>query len=125
MLDVLIVPNRLTRRFNDLTHEEVTDMFTQGQRVCKALESHYKADAFTMAIQDGPEAGQTVPHVHLHIIPRHKGDYKNNDDIYGDLEDSKPRSVIDNESRPPRSAREMAEEALAMRKLFGQWDTSE
>lgn len=30
--------------------------------------------SFTVAVQDGPEAGQTVPHVHVHIIPRVKND---------------------------------------------------
>jgi diadenosine tetraphosphate (Ap4A) HIT family hydrolase len=32
------------------------------------------ADAFTVGINDGPAAGQTVPHVHLHLIPRSEGD---------------------------------------------------
>ena len=32
--------------------------------------------------QDGPHAGQTVPHVHIHVIPRKKGDFEKNDEIY-------------------------------------------
>jgi len=32
--------------------------------------------------QDGPQAGQTVPHVHIHIIPRKAGDFEKNDEIY-------------------------------------------
>ena len=32
--------------------------------------------------QDGPQAGQTVAHVHIHVIPRKKGDFENNDEIY-------------------------------------------
>jgi len=32
--------------------------------------------------QDGPQAGQSVPHVHIHILPRKNGDFENNDDIY-------------------------------------------
>ena len=32
--------------------------------------------------QDGPQAGQTVPHVHIHVIPRKKGDFEKNDEIY-------------------------------------------
>jgi len=33
-------------------------------------------------LQDGPKAGQTVPHVHVHILPRKDGDFENNDEIY-------------------------------------------
>lgn len=32
--------------------------------------------------QDGPQAGQTVAHVHIHLIPRKKGDFEKNDEIY-------------------------------------------
>ena len=32
--------------------------------------------------QDGPEAGQTVPHVHVHVLPRRAGDFENNDEVY-------------------------------------------
>ena len=35
--------------------------------------------------QDGPEAGQTVPHVHVHIMPRVKGDFEPNDKIYTEV----------------------------------------
>lgn len=46
----------------------------------------YKATSLNVAIQDGPEAGQSVPHLHTHIIPRHK---ENNigDKLYEDIED--------------------------------------
>ena len=37
--------------------------------------------------QDGPEAGQTVPHVHIHVIPRKKGDFEKNDEIYDAVHD--------------------------------------
>lgn len=33
-------------------------------------------------LQDGPQAGQTVPHVHVHILPRKGSDFANNDEIY-------------------------------------------
>ena len=40
--------------------------------------------------QDGPQAGQTVPHVHIHVIPRKKGDFEKNDEIYDAV-----RGIID------------------------------
>lgn len=39
-------------------------------------------NALLSIIQDGPQAGQTVPHVHIHILPRKTGDFDKNDEIY-------------------------------------------
>lgn len=62
------------------------------QKVHKFIEHIYKADALNIAIQDGPEAGQSVPHLHAHLIPRHQ---VNNigDRIYDALND--PKNDID------------------------------
>lgn len=38
--------------------------------------------------RDGPEAGQTVPHVHVHVLPRKRGDFFANDEIYEKIEQS-------------------------------------
>lgn len=48
--------------------------------------------------------------MHVHILPRKKGDYLNNDDIYNDLRDWKLDS-----QRPARTAEEMATEATMLR----------
>ena len=36
--------------------------------------------------QDGPAAGQTVPHVHIHVLPRKPGDFEKNDEVYDELD---------------------------------------
>lgn len=75
-------PKRSVKRFRDLTKEEVTDLWCVAQRVGDTLENHLKADSLTLCIQDGPAAGQSVAHVHIHCLPRCFGDFKNNDEIY-------------------------------------------
>jgi diadenosine tetraphosphate (Ap4A) HIT family hydrolase len=40
-----------------------------------------QASSLTLAIQDGPAAGQTVPHVHIHVLPRRGGDFEKNDEV--------------------------------------------
>jgi bis(5'-adenosyl)-triphosphatase len=45
-----------------------------------------------VAVQDGKAAGQSVPHVHVHILPRIPHDLVNNDDIYEELERWEPQS---------------------------------
>eukprot|EP00823_Brevimastigomonas_motovehiculus_P004751 TRINITY_DN3241_c1_g1_i1.p1 TRINITY_DN3241_c1_g1~~TRINITY_DN3241_c1_g1_i1.p1 ORF type:complete len:172 (+),score=52.93 TRINITY_DN3241_c1_g1_i1:692-1207(+) len=79
------------------------------------LEKKYKTDAFTCAIQDGKAAGQTVPHVHLHILPRRPNDFAQNDDIYDALDNKKIASTKVDSERKPRDAEEMYAEALEFR----------
>lgn len=70
----LVCPVRRTARLSDLSDPETTDLFLTVKRVSRMLERVYHADALNVAVQDGAEAGQSVNHVHVHIIPRKKGD---------------------------------------------------
>lgn len=118
---VLISPKRLVQRFRELTSEESSDLWLMAQHVGTKLEDHFKASSLTFAIQDGPEAGQTVPHVHIHILPRKVGDFERNDIIYDLIEDKekelKKKLELDKE-RMDRTADEMAKEAHELRALF-------
>ncbi|KAL6450001.1 LOW QUALITY PROTEIN: HNT2 Bis(5'-adenosyl)-triphosphatase [Candida maltosa Xu316] len=61
-------------RFGDLSPEESLDYMKTLQLVHKFIQKTYNADSLNIAIQDGPESGQSVPHLHTHIIPRFKND---------------------------------------------------
>jgi bis(5'-adenosyl)-triphosphatase len=83
---VLIVPYRQTIvRFSDLTPEESIDYMNTLQLIHQVITKAYKADSLNIAIQDGPESGQSVPHLHTHIIPRYKLDSWG-DNLYQQLE---------------------------------------
>ncbi|CAJ1331080.1 unnamed protein product [Effrenium voratum] len=66
---VLVVPRRTVPRLADLSQEEFDDLFRSVRVVQGALESSYGAEASRLGIQDGLDAGQTVPHVHVHVLP--------------------------------------------------------
>ena len=72
----------MVKRFADLTHDEVSDLFLCVHRIAPILQRVHASHALTIAVQDGKEAGQTVEHVHVHMMPRKEGDFQNNDDIY-------------------------------------------
>lgn len=83
---VMVVPLRTSvLRFGDLTPPESQDYMASLQLVQGFISRVYKADALNIAIQDGPEAGQSVPHLHTHLIPRYKTDGYG-DNIYRMLE---------------------------------------
>lgn len=118
---VLVCPRREVKRFGDLSADETSDLWLTAQKVGKQLESYHKASSLTFAIQDGPQAGQTVPHVHIHIIPRKSGDFEKNDEIYDalDVKEKEMKQSLDlDKERKDRSIEEMAEEADEYRKLF-------
>ncbi|XP_053301526.1 bis(5'-adenosyl)-triphosphatase isoform X2 [Pleuronectes platessa] len=63
---VLVCPLRPVERFRDLQPEELADLFKTTQLVADLVEKHFSATSLTIAIQDGPEAGQTVKHLQRH-----------------------------------------------------------
>lgn len=83
---VLIVPLRNnTPRLSDLTPEESVDYFQVVQLIQRFIKDFHKADGLNIAMQDGPALGQSVPHVHTHIIPRYSIDGFG-DEIYAKIE---------------------------------------
>ncbi|KAL2990564.1 hypothetical protein AAZX31_11G209700 [Glycine max] len=120
-LHVLICSKREVKRFVDLTADETSDLWLTAQKVGKQLESYHKASSLTLAIQDGPQAGQMVPHVHIHLIPRKSGDFEKNDEIYDAIDEKekelKQKLDLDKE-RKDRSLEDMSQEADEYRKLF-------
>lgn len=97
----------------------MADLWQTVQKLATPLQQHFGADALTLAVQDGANAGQTVPHVHVHVIPRRHGDFKRNDEIYDKLEETDLRRGMDaSEEREERGEEQMAREATELRSLF-------
>ena len=70
----LIVPRRHVASFFDLTAIEKQDMASLLDVVKLDIEQDHGPDGYNIGINDGEFAGQTVMHVHLHVIPRRAGD---------------------------------------------------
>jgi diadenosine tetraphosphate (Ap4A) HIT family hydrolase len=70
----LIIPKRHIGSFFDLYIAERSDLLGLLEKAKLDLENEFKPDGFNIGINDGPAAGQTVPHLHIHLIPRYAGD---------------------------------------------------
>ncbi|PKY01421.1 Bis-tetraphosphatase, partial [Aspergillus campestris IBT 28561] len=79
---VLISPRRVVPRIHDLTPAETSDLFQTVRRVGRMIERVYDASSLNVAVQDGADAGQSVPHVHAHVIPRRRLDLPTTDAVY-------------------------------------------
>ena len=70
----LVIPNDHHERLDDLSEELANEVFATLHRLTPAVEAAVDADATTVAFNNGSAAGQEVPHVHGHIIPRFEDD---------------------------------------------------
>ncbi len=165
---VLVCSRQRHQRLTDLSVTEATDLFQTVQRVQRMLARHYFAESaaapsspaspagpesgsFNIALQDGPGAGQTVAHVHVHVLPRirglsAKGLESAGDELYermavedgnvgGALWDTAVRAVLGERPRPggafpriedcerePRTLEEMEAEAALFRRVLAEME---
>ena len=69
----LVIPKREVARFEELPETEALSLMHTMQRVSKAVCKAYGGADYNIQLNNGPGAGQEVPHVHFHIIPRPDG----------------------------------------------------
>jgi len=137
---VLVIPHRPVPRLSDLTTPELASLMTSVQKVGRVIERVYEGDALTIACQDGKAAGQSVPHVHFHLLPRKfYGDRfsGNNDQVYPELERVEEQLPDDlgeirsgsghgllkvdaDEDRKPRTIEDMEKEAIWLKGFFAE-----
>ena len=70
----LIIPKRHVADFFELSESERNACFALVAEVKSILDSMHKPDGYNIGINVGKAAGQTVFHVHIHLIPRYTGD---------------------------------------------------
>ncbi|KAI9429850.1 HIT-like protein [Lactarius indigo] len=135
---VLVCSTRPVPRITDLRPEELAELMRAVQRVGRVVERAYDADGLTVACQDGRASGQTVPHVHFHVLPRRlQGDRfagSHSDDVYPELEKQEsalphdlatpshgspePLKMDADAARKPRTHEDMEQEAKWLAGFF-------
>ncbi|MGI6367085.1 MAG: HIT family protein [Anaerolineae bacterium] len=105
----LVIPRRHVRHLADLSSEEGAALWEMAAQVANAAMRLYGGTGFDLSLQEGAAAGQTVPHLHLHVIPRHEGDLTGRD---------WHSVLIDSVSRPPLTPEEMALQVTRLRRAL-------
>lgn len=70
----LVIPRRHVIDLDGLTASEATDLWSLVADVRRALIRMAQPDGFNIGMNEGSAGGQTVPHLHVHVIPRFRGD---------------------------------------------------
>ena len=70
----LVIPKRHIASFFDTGSKERDALLAGLDRAKTLIESRFQPSGYNIGINDGPSAGQTVPHLHIHVIPRYSGD---------------------------------------------------
>lgn len=70
----LIIPKKHCSNYFELTFKEQSACMFMVNTVKQIIEKQFNPDGFNVGININEAAGQTVPHVHIHLIPRYKGD---------------------------------------------------
>ena len=78
---VLVIPKSTDKMgapkvFSEMTHELVSELYIAVHTIQRAIiDNREGIEGFNIAMQDGEVAGQSVPHVHVHILPRKGGEF--------------------------------------------------
>ena len=70
----LVIPKRHVASYFDITSEERADIWTMLEMLKTQIDKEFKPSGYNIGINIGEAAGQTVMHLHVHLIPRYEGD---------------------------------------------------
>lgn len=102
----LIIPKKHVKSFMDLSEDHLHELVSFSRHTMRALLATFNVSGFNWTIQEGGEAGQTIPHLHVHLIPRQVNDLRQPGDWYPLLRQSESE-IIDSEERTKLSRQDM------------------
>lgn len=112
----LIIPKAHFTGILELSDQEMFAFFDTARIALRILMQAFKTDAFDWSIQEKPEAGQTIEHLHLHIVPRLKGDLKQPGEWYP-LINHNDEVIIDSVNRIRLSSSAMGQIVDELRRI--------
>lgn len=73
----LIVPRRSVATVFDCSADEIAAIWRLIQHCKREIDEAYEPDGYNIGVNCGADAGQTIFHAHVHLIPRYRGDHPN------------------------------------------------
>jgi diadenosine tetraphosphate (Ap4A) HIT family hydrolase len=73
----LVIPHRHFASYFDINDEELVDLWGLVAKGRQIVDEKFKPDGYNIGINIGTVAGQSIHHLHIHVIPRYEGDVEN------------------------------------------------
>ena len=73
----LVIPYRHFAEYFEIDDEEREELWSLVAEGKKIVDQEYSPDGYNIGINVGKWAGQSIPHLHIHVIPRYQGDVEN------------------------------------------------
>ncbi len=71
-----MIPKKHYKDIFELPSELGNELVKMIKKIKQIIDKEFKPDAYNIGINNGNESGKTIFHLHIHIIPRYKGDVK-------------------------------------------------
>ena len=113
----IIIPRNHIETIMELDDEMLTEMMVFSRKVTKLLLRVFKTDSFNWSLQDKEAAGQTIAHLHMHIVPRMTGDIADPGDWYPKIMQNY-EEILDSASRAKLTSDEMRRIVAKLRKEY-------
>ena len=94
-MNALIVPVRCVEHLQELTEDEILDVFSAVKKLNSSFNDLYGTTAYNLFVNDGVSAGQHIPHVHFHFYGRSENEEINPFDILNDKARYKARESME------------------------------
>ena len=96
----LVITKKHYKNIMEIPDEELSKLIVSVKKVSKAVEQAMNADGINIVQNNRESAGQAVPHIHFHIIPRHESD---------------GISICNDRAKHPRNSKILADEIIKIR----------
>lgn len=102
----LIIPKWHATHLFQLSEKEACEAMSFAREMMRVLKKAFHASGFNLTLQEGKDAGQTISHLHIHLIPRRPKDLPHPGDWYPRLKRFE-KDIIDSDRRPRLTAEEI------------------
>ncbi len=89
----MIVPKKHIGSLIELSEKDFIDLFSLSKKVVRTLQKVFHTKAYDWTLQEGTAASQTIPHLHVHVVPRRMHDLPDPGDWYPRLEQWKNKHI--------------------------------